>query len=77
MALPVRVDRPDVAPVAVEARLAGAAGLDQPRQQPVAEVLEPVLAGLVGELLERLEHGSGRNTKTSLATRFPAGSSGL
>ena len=55
MALPVRVDRPDVAPVAVEARLAGAAVVDQPRQQPVTEVLELVVARLVGELLERLQ----------------------
>ena len=44
MALPVRVERPDVAPVAVEAGLARAAAVDQPRQQPVTEVLELVVA---------------------------------
>ena len=55
MALPVRVDRPDVAPVAVEAGLARAAVVDQPRQHLVTEVLELVVARLVGELLERLQ----------------------
>ena len=47
---------PDVAPIAVEAVLADLARVDQPRQQLVPEVLRAVLAGLLGQLVERVEH---------------------
>ena len=53
VALPVRLDGPHVAPVAVEARLARAAALDQPRQRLVPEVLRLV------QLLERVEQRVG------------------
>jgi hypothetical protein len=52
VALPVRVDRADVAPVALEARLPRAAGLHEPREQRVAEVL--VLVQLLERLQQRL-----------------------
>ena len=51
----VGLQRPDVAPVAVEAVLARRPALDQRRQQPVPEVLQALLAGLVRQLLEQVE----------------------
>jgi hypothetical protein len=57
--LEVRVDRPDVAPVPLEARLAGVAAVDEARQQVVAEVLQALVPGLLRQLVEQVEHRLG------------------
>ena len=59
VACPVSGHRADVAPVAAEAVLAHPAGVHQAREQPVAEVVEPVVPRLAGELLQRVQHGAG------------------
>jgi hypothetical protein len=51
------------------------AGLDQPGQQPVAEVLELAVGG--GQLVQGVEQKVGRKANTSVATRVVGGSSGL
>ncbi|HYJ75054.1 MAG TPA: hypothetical protein VEV65_05600 [Kineosporiaceae bacterium] len=58
--LPVRVDRADVAPVALEGVCAGHAVRHEVGQQAGAEVLQALLAGLRADLLEPVEHRAGR-----------------
>ncbi len=57
--LPVRLDGADVAPVAGLAEAAHIAALDQGRQQLVAQIAHAVLARLVGELFEQVQHRRG------------------
>jgi hypothetical protein len=56
---PVRGDRPDVAPEALEPVLARAPGVDEPGQERGAEVLHALLARVGAELVERVEQRRG------------------
>jgi hypothetical protein len=56
---PISVNGSDVAPVALEARRARLAALDQEGEQRVTEILEVVIAGVVRQALERLEQRGG------------------
>ena len=77
VALPVSVHGADVAPVALEAVLAGIALVDQPRKRVVADVLEPLVAGRLGELVERVEQRSGTEGEDLVADHVPGRLVGL
>jgi hypothetical protein len=69
---PVGGDRAEVTPVAVKAVLAHLAGVDQARQQLVSEVLQPIVAGLLGELVERVQQRVGGAALKPVRSSLPS-----